>query len=88
MDTVAHSPAALEYCYKMFGADRLLYGTDHPQRIASLHEEITTMTTGWKAARESRRAQLDGGSRQTAKEFNLNAANGDAVGIWSDGEKP
>lgn len=30
VDTVAHSPAALEYCYKMFGADRLLYGTDHP----------------------------------------------------------
>ena len=22
--------AALEYCYKMFGADRVLYGTDHP----------------------------------------------------------
>ena len=30
VDTVAHSPTALEYCYKMFGADRLLYGTDHP----------------------------------------------------------
>ena len=30
VDTVAHSPAALEYCYQMFGADRLLYGTDHP----------------------------------------------------------
>ena len=30
MDTVAHSPSALEYCYQMFGADKLLYGTDHP----------------------------------------------------------
>ena len=30
VDTVAHSPAVLEYCYKMFGADRILYGTDHP----------------------------------------------------------
>ena len=30
VDTVAHSPAALEYCYQMFGADKLLYGTDHP----------------------------------------------------------
>ena len=30
VDTVAHSPDALEYCYKMYGAERLLYGTDHP----------------------------------------------------------
>ena len=30
VDTVAHSPEALEYCYRMFGAERLLYGTDHP----------------------------------------------------------
>ena len=30
--------------------------------------------------------QLDGGSRQRAKEFNLASANGDAVGMWSDGE--
>lgn len=30
IDTVSHSPEALDYCYKMFGADRLLYGTDHP----------------------------------------------------------
>ena len=30
VDTVAHSPAALEYCYQMYGAERLLYGTDHP----------------------------------------------------------
>ena len=30
VDTVSHSPEALEYCYKMFGAERLLYGTDHP----------------------------------------------------------
>ena len=30
VDTVAHSPAALEYCRAMFGAERLLYGTDHP----------------------------------------------------------
>ena len=30
VDTVAHSPAALEYCYKMFGPERLLYGTGSP----------------------------------------------------------
>ena len=30
VDTVAHSPEALEYCLKVYGADKLLYGTDHP----------------------------------------------------------
>ncbi len=30
VDTVAHSPRALEYCYRILGAERLLYGTDHP----------------------------------------------------------
>ena len=30
--------------------------------------------------------QLDGGSRQRAKEFNLDSANGNAAGMWSDGE--
>ena len=46
VDTVAHSPAALEYCYKMFGADRLLYGTDHPfghpdfQRFNDMVDEL------------------------------------------------
>ena len=26
----APSPEALEYCLKVYGADKLLYGTDHP----------------------------------------------------------
>jgi len=30
VDTVAHSIEALDYCYRMVGAERLLYGTDHP----------------------------------------------------------
>jgi predicted TIM-barrel fold metal-dependent hydrolase len=30
LDTVAHSPEALEYCYKRYGPEKLLYGTDHP----------------------------------------------------------
>jgi len=30
VDTVAHSAAALEYCYRLLGATKLLYGTDHP----------------------------------------------------------
>lgn len=30
VDTVAHSPEALTYCYERYGAEQLLYGTDHP----------------------------------------------------------
>ena len=46
VDTVSHSPAALEYCYKVFGADHLLYGTDHPfghpdfQRFNDMVDEL------------------------------------------------
>ena len=40
VDTVAHSPEALEYCYKMYGADRLLYGTDHPFASFEIFNEM------------------------------------------------
>jgi len=30
VDTVCYHPEALEYCYRLLGAERLLYGTDHP----------------------------------------------------------
>ncbi len=30
VDTVAHSPEALAYCYQQYGPEKLLYGTDHP----------------------------------------------------------
>lgn len=30
VDTVAHSPEALAYCYQHYGPEKLLYGTDHP----------------------------------------------------------
>jgi len=30
LDTVAHSPEVLEFCYKTYGPEKLLYGTDHP----------------------------------------------------------
>ena len=40
VDTVAHSPEALEYCYKVYGADKLLYGTDHPFAHFEVYNEI------------------------------------------------
>jgi hypothetical protein len=30
VDTVGYGPRPLEYCYAQLGADRLLFGTDHP----------------------------------------------------------
>jgi predicted TIM-barrel fold metal-dependent hydrolase len=30
VDSVAHSVEALEYCYRLVGPERILYGTDHP----------------------------------------------------------
>lgn len=30
IDTVCYHPEALEYCYRLFGPERILYGTDHP----------------------------------------------------------
>ena len=30
VDSVGHSPEALDYCYHVCGPERLLYGTDHP----------------------------------------------------------
>ncbi len=30
IDTVCYHPEALDYCYRLLGAERILYGTDHP----------------------------------------------------------
>ncbi len=30
IDTVSYHPEALDYCYRLLGPDRILYGTDHP----------------------------------------------------------
>jgi aminocarboxymuconate-semialdehyde decarboxylase len=30
IDTVCYHTEALDYCYRLFGPDRILYGTDHP----------------------------------------------------------
>jgi len=40
VDTVAHSPEALEYCYKVYGAEMLLYGTDHPFAHFEVYNEM------------------------------------------------
>jgi predicted TIM-barrel fold metal-dependent hydrolase len=43
-DAVGHSLAALEFCYRLVGAERLLFGTDHPfanyTEVATLVERL------------------------------------------------
>jgi aminocarboxymuconate-semialdehyde decarboxylase len=40
VDIVAYGPAPLEYCYHQLGADRLLFGTDHPFAAPSVPNEL------------------------------------------------
>ena len=40
VDTVAHSPEAREYCLKVYGADKLLYGTDQPFGHFEVYNEM------------------------------------------------
>jgi len=52
VDTVAHSPEALEYCLKLYGADKLLYGTDHPFSHFELFNEMIDNLACSEADRE------------------------------------
>ena len=63
VDTVAHSPAALEYCYQMFGADRLLYGTDHPFGHPDF-QRFNDMVDGLACSRADRYQINEGNARR------------------------
>ena len=60
VDTVAHSPEALEYCLKVYGADKLLYGTDHP---FSHFDEYNVMVDGLDCS-ESERELINHGNAE------------------------
>ena len=40
IDTVGYGTAPLEYCYAQLGADRMLFGTDHPYGTPSLPQDL------------------------------------------------
>jgi predicted TIM-barrel fold metal-dependent hydrolase len=61
LDTVAHSPEALEYCYKSYGAERLLYGTDHP---FSHYDEFNAMIDNLACTEAERRLINEGNARR------------------------
>ncbi len=52
LDTVAHSPEALEYCYKTYGPEKLLYGTDHPFAQFDVYNEVVDNLACTEAERE------------------------------------
>jgi predicted TIM-barrel fold metal-dependent hydrolase len=68
IDTVGYGSAPLEYCYTQFGADRLLFGTDHPYAAPGLPQDLVDRLSCTPAERE----QILAGNAQRL--LRLNAA--------------
>jgi predicted TIM-barrel fold metal-dependent hydrolase len=52
IDTVGYGLAPLEYCYAQLGADRMLFGTDHPYATPSLPQDLIERMPLTQAERE------------------------------------
>jgi predicted TIM-barrel fold metal-dependent hydrolase len=52
VDTVSYGPASLAFCYAQLGADRLLFGTDHPYGAAGLPGQLLDRLPCIEAERE------------------------------------
>ena len=52
VDTVSYGLAQLEYCYAQLGADRLLFGSDHPFAVPSLPCQLVDRLPCTRAERE------------------------------------
>ena len=52
VDTVGYGQAPLEYCYAQLGADRMLFGTDHPYAAPSLPQDLVERLPCTAAERE------------------------------------
>ena len=52
VDTVGYGAAPLEYCYVQLGADRMLFGTDHPYAAPSLPQDLIERLPCTPAERE------------------------------------
>jgi aminocarboxymuconate-semialdehyde decarboxylase len=52
VDTVGYGAAPLKYCYAQLGADRLLFGTDHPFGAPHLPNELVDSVTCTQTERE------------------------------------
>jgi len=52
VDTVGYGAAPLEYCYARLGADRMLFGTDHPYAAPSVPRDLVERLPCTMAERE------------------------------------
>ena len=52
VDSVGYGPAPLDYCYAQLGADRMLFGTDHPYGTPSLPRDLIEHMPLTQAERE------------------------------------
>ena len=52
VDTVSYGLAPLEYCYTQLGADRMLFGTDHPYAAPGLTQDVVDRLPCPQAERE------------------------------------
>jgi predicted TIM-barrel fold metal-dependent hydrolase len=52
VDTVGYGAAPLEYCYVQVGADRMLFGTDHPYAAPSMPQDLIERLPCTPAERE------------------------------------
>jgi aminocarboxymuconate-semialdehyde decarboxylase len=52
VDTVSYGLAPLEYCYTQLGADRMLFGTDHPYAAPGLAQDLVDRLSCPQAERE------------------------------------
>ena len=52
VDTVGYGAASLEYCYAQLGADRMLFGSDHPYGMPGLPPDLIDRLSCTQAERE------------------------------------
>jgi predicted TIM-barrel fold metal-dependent hydrolase len=70
IDTVGYGAAPLEYCYTQFGADRLLFGSDHPYAAPGLPQALVDGLSCTPAERE----QILAGNAQRLLRLNAGVA--------------
>ena len=68
VDTVGYGAAPLDYCYTQLGADRMLFGTDHPYAAPGVPQDLVDHLPCTQAERE----QILAGNAQRL--LRLNAA--------------
>ena len=70
VDTVGYGLAPLTYCYTQLGADRMLFGTDHPYAVPSLPRDLVDQLP----CTQAERGQILAGNAQRLLRLNATVA--------------